>query len=133
MAPITPAQTSVDDPSNRSGRLTLEELRGRADTRTIGRREATSEKLDRLRDDLKREFRRVPTEEINDPVDALAVRLLTTARFDDFVPLLVQRYSREHLSEKSHAIGLWPSASISAISADAMQEPPLPRWNSSYN
>ena len=68
--------------------------------------DATRRKLDHLPDELKREFPHVPRERIDDLVDALAVRLLLAAHFDDFVPLLAHRHARERLLEESRATGL---------------------------
>lgn len=63
--------------------------------------EATRRKLDHLPGELKREFPHVSVEKIDDIVDALALRLLVTARFDDFVPLLTHRHARERLLAES--------------------------------
>lgn len=65
--------------------------------------DATRRKLDHLPGELKREFPHVPLEKIDDLVDALALRLLVAARFDDFVPLLTHRHARERLLEESPA------------------------------
>jgi len=66
---------------------------------------ATRRKLEHLPVELKREFPLVPLEKIDDLVDALALRLLLTARFDDFVPLLTHRHARERLLSESRAAG----------------------------
>ena len=66
---------------------------------------ATRRKLAHLPVELKREFPLVPPEKIDSLVDVLALRLLLTARFDDFVPLLTHRHARERLLGESHAPG----------------------------
>lgn len=63
--------------------------------------EATRRKLDHLPGALKQEFPQVPVEKIDHIVDALSLRLLLAARFDDFVPLLTHRHARERLLEES--------------------------------
>jgi len=66
---------------------------------------ATRRKLEHLPVELKRECPLVPSEKIDSPVDALALRLLLTARFDDFVPLLTHPHARERLLSESHTPG----------------------------
>jgi phage terminase Nu1 subunit (DNA packaging protein) len=65
--------------------------------------EGTRKKLAHIPQELQREFPHVPVERIDELVDALSVRLLLAAHFDDFVPLLAHRRARERLLEESHA------------------------------
>jgi len=67
--------------------------------------EATRNKLAHIPAELQREFPLVPVERIDELVDALSVRLLRAARFDDFVPLLAHRRARERLLEELQARG----------------------------
>ena len=52
-------------------------------------------RLERLPEDLQAEFPDVGLEPIQGDVDTHARELLTSARFDDFVPVLVHRAVRE--------------------------------------
>jgi predicted Zn-dependent protease with MMP-like domain len=53
--------------------------------------------LHRLPDDLQHEFPDVPFELLEQRVDVHTNELLETAKFDDFIPLLVGRRIRERL------------------------------------
>jgi len=68
--------------------------------------EATRRKLDHIPAELQREFPQIPRERIDALVEALSVRLLLAAHFEDFVPLLAHRRARERLLEESHAHGV---------------------------
>ena len=67
--------------------------------------EATRRELDHIPTELQREFPHVPVERIDELVDALSVRLLVAARFEDYVPLLAHRRAREHLLEELQGHG----------------------------
>jgi hypothetical protein len=59
--------------------------------------EDTAKRLERVPRDLQAEFPDVPLAEIEDDVEEGVRRLIETARFDDFVPLLVHKAVRERL------------------------------------
>ena len=60
---------------------------------------ATKTKLDHGKERLAAEFDTVPRSVIFRAVDATAARLLRAARFDDYIPMLAQRYVRNHLMD----------------------------------
>lgn len=65
-------------------------------------RELTPEaarRIERLPQDLRHEYPHVPLAQLEHDVEERVRRLIATARFDDFVPLLVRRSVREHLRE----------------------------------
>jgi hypothetical protein len=62
----------------------------------------TRQKIDRLPERLSDEFADVAPQEIQEEVDELAEALLEEARFEDFVPLLAYRQSRDQLLEEGH-------------------------------
>ncbi len=61
----------------------------------------TRAKLDRVRDDLRREFPCVAGERFDEHVDAVISGFLAQARFADFVPLLVARNARARLATET--------------------------------
>jgi hypothetical protein len=63
----------------------------------------TEVKLERSKQALVAEFRSVAPDEIARRVDEIAHALLESARFDDFVPVLVHRYTREALHERTRS------------------------------
>ena len=60
---------------------------------------ATKTKLEHGKTRLAAEFEMVPRALISTAVDATAGHLLQVARFDDYIPLLAQRYVRTRLRE----------------------------------
>ena len=56
--------------------------------------------LDYVRRVLAREFQTLSHAEIVDETEAIAARLLATARFDDYIPLLVHRFARDRLRKR---------------------------------
>ena len=60
-------------------------------------------RLERLPEDLQSEFPDVPLETIKHGVDSGASSLLASARFSDFVPVLVHRAVREQLRVGAYA------------------------------
>jgi hypothetical protein len=60
-------------------------------------------RLERLPEDLQAEFPDVGLETIQGDVETRARELLTGARFDDFVPVLVHRAVRESLRTRGTA------------------------------
>jgi Protein of unknown function (DUF3562) len=64
---------------------------------------ATRTKLEHGKDRLAGEFTNVPKSQIEDAVDAAAGRLPRVARFDDYVPMLAQRYVRDTLLDRHAA------------------------------
>jgi Protein of unknown function (DUF3562) len=63
--------------------------------------EVTRAKLDRLSVELEREFTQLPAERIEQTLESVADELLEGARFQDFVPLLAHRKTRERLRTPS--------------------------------
>jgi hypothetical protein len=59
-------------------------------------------RLERLPEDLRAEFPSVQLETIRGDVDTHARELLESARFDDFVPVLVHRAVREALRSRGN-------------------------------
>jgi hypothetical protein len=62
---------------------------------------ATKTKLEHGKTRLAAEFDAVPRGLISTAVDATAGQLLQEARFDDYIPLLAQRYVRARLRAQS--------------------------------
>ena len=60
---------------------------------------ATKAKLEFSAKILAREFEAVPHGVIATEIEATAARLLESARFDEYVPVLTHRYVRERLQE----------------------------------
>ena len=73
-------------------------------------RPATIEKLERNKHVLAREFETVPFEEIAAEVEAVASALAARARFDDYIPTLVHRYTRDELRSRRPAGALLEAA-----------------------
>ena len=63
----------------------------------------TKTKIEHGKDRLVAEFSDVPREEIEKAVDGAAGRLLRIAHFDDYVPMLAQRYVRDSLLDQHAA------------------------------
>jgi len=63
------------------------------------RNEDLGRRLKRVPCDLKEEFPQVPLDEIERDVDTATQRLGETARFSDFLPVLVHRVVRERLRQ----------------------------------
>jgi hypothetical protein len=57
----------------------------------------TQTKLQHGKERLAAEFNTVPEQAIAKAVDGAAGRLLRLARFDDYIPMLAQRYVRDSL------------------------------------
>jgi hypothetical protein len=64
---------------------------------------ATEVKLEHSKRALMAEFRGVAPDEIAHRVDEIAHALLESAQFDDYVPVLTHRYTREDLQVLAHA------------------------------
>jgi hypothetical protein len=64
---------------------------------------STIRKLEHLQGTLEIEFSQVPTQVVDLHVMAVAEQLLERANFDDFVPLLTDRYVRAELAAVSSA------------------------------
>jgi len=64
---------------------------------------STIRKLQHLQGVLEIEFSQVPQHVVDGHVATVAERLLEHARFDDFVPLLTDRYVRAELAAVSSA------------------------------
>jgi hypothetical protein len=62
----------------------------------------TKQKLDHLPERLSDEFEDVAPSEVREEVKEVTDTLLSDAQFDDFVPLLAYRYTREHLLDDGH-------------------------------
>jgi phage terminase Nu1 subunit (DNA packaging protein) len=62
---------------------------------------STERKLTHLRDELHREFTTLTPEHIDRQVQDVERRILEQARFDDFVPVLVDRYVRQRLTKST--------------------------------
>jgi hypothetical protein len=54
---------------------------------------------------LVREFDTLPQNQVLAEVETLTNRLIEQARFDDYIPILVHRYAREHLREHAALVG----------------------------
>ena len=63
----------------------------------------TQRKLEHGKERLATEFGTVPEEQIASAVDGAAGRLLRLAHFDDFIPVLAQRYVRHSLLDRKAA------------------------------
>jgi hypothetical protein len=62
-------------------------------------------RLERIPEDLRAEFPGIQLETIRGDVDTQARELLESARFDDFVPVLVHRAVRESLrARRKHGV-----------------------------
>jgi len=70
----------------------------------------TKVKLERSVKILAGEFAAVPRPLIASEVEANAARLLESARFDDYVPILAHRYVRDRLREGLPALALADAA-----------------------
>jgi hypothetical protein len=57
----------------------------------------TARHIDQLRHELRSQFPQAPSETIERDVDEVVRSLMTQARFDDYVPVLVQKAVRERL------------------------------------
>jgi predicted ATP-grasp superfamily ATP-dependent carboligase len=66
-------------------------------------RPTTDVMLEHGKERLATEFSEVPKDEISKAVDGAAGRLLQVARFDDYVPVLAQRYVRDSLLDRQAA------------------------------
>jgi hypothetical protein len=64
---------------------------------------ATKAKLEHGKATLAAELATVPRAVISNSVDATAARLLRSARFDDYIPLLAQKYVRNGFRRRSAA------------------------------
>jgi hypothetical protein len=64
-------------------------------------RPSTQAKLDRSKKALADEFKSVPPDEIAREVDAIAKTLAERARFDDYIPILAHRFTRDGLRDRS--------------------------------
>jgi hypothetical protein len=64
---------------------------------------ATTTKLEHIARLLAEEFEAEPDSLITSEVEATAARLLESARFDDYVPILAHRYVRARLRSGSAA------------------------------
>jgi hypothetical protein len=64
---------------------------------------ATKTKLEHISKMLATEFQAVPDGVIASDVDMTAARLLETASFDDYVPILTHRYVRARLRSAASA------------------------------
>lgn len=62
----------------------------------------TKQKIDNLPDRLSDEFADVAPNEVREEVEEVTETLLNDAQFEDFVPLLAYRYTREHLIGDGH-------------------------------
>lgn len=63
-------------------------------------RQSARAKLDHGARLLAEEFDSLPRQVVAREVDAIAEELLLGARFDDYIPVLVQRIARDHLRER---------------------------------
>lgn len=74
----------------------------------------TQRKLERLPQVLEAEFPNVAAEVVRLEIDTITRELVTNARIEDFVPVLVHRFARDHLLEFSRAGEVasqrWPAA-----------------------
>lgn len=61
-------------------------------------------RLERIPEDLRAEFPGIQLETIRGDVDTQARTLLASARFDDFVPVLVHRAVRESLRSRDREL-----------------------------
>ncbi|PWU23068.1 MAG: hypothetical protein C5B48_09235 [Candidatus Rokuibacteriota bacterium] len=61
----------------------------------------TRQKLERVPALLRDEFSDTPPAEVSQTVDAVTRDLLVGARIEDFLPVLVHRYAREQLLDRS--------------------------------
>jgi hypothetical protein len=59
---------------------------------------STERKLTHLRDELHREFATLSPEHIDTQIQDVEHHILEQARFDDYVPVLVDRYVRQRLT-----------------------------------
>jgi phage terminase Nu1 subunit (DNA packaging protein) len=62
---------------------------------------STERKLTHLRDELHREFATLTPEHIDRQIHDVEHHILEQARFDDFVPVLVDRYVRQRLAKST--------------------------------
>ncbi len=75
--------------------------------------EGTRRKLERLPEVLKAEFPDETPGNVELEVSTIARDMLADARIEDFVPVLVHRFAREHLLERNRdavASGSWPTS-----------------------
>ena len=61
----------------------------------------TKEKIERLPLVLHDEFPDAPTAEVERSVDTIAAALVADARIEEFIPVLVHRYAREQLLDRT--------------------------------
>jgi hypothetical protein len=89
------------EPGPFHGEVSGKSLRGTPERReTMHLHPATRAKLEHDKGLLVNEFRSVPREEISRKLDVVAGRLLSRANFDDFIPALAFRFTREDLNDR---------------------------------
>ena len=66
---------------------------------TLQLQEATRHKLDHLPEVLQREFADIASDRVRHEVEAVTGQILAEATIDDFLPVLVYRYARDHLRD----------------------------------
>jgi hypothetical protein len=80
---------------------------------TLEMHENTRRKLDRLPEVLGAEFPGVSAEVVRLEIDTITRELIAEARIEDFVPVLVHRFARDHLlalgAAREVATQSWPS------------------------
>lgn len=64
---------------------------------------STRTKIEQLRLDLCHEFPNVRADRVHELMDGSVDRLLSRARFDDYVPLLAYRQVRERIRDEARA------------------------------
>ena len=70
----------------------------------------TQRKLERLPDVLESEFPQVGADVVKAEIERIQTAMLTEARIEDFVPVLVLRYAREQLLERAGDVAVQRSS-----------------------